>query len=353
MPESIPLFDDPDDWRQQPLVAGAAFIASAAFVALGQRRPRALGGERAPDQPLKRSSATVYLAMFANLMRWLYGHGKTLFTLTADDLQRFLDQGEEVDGVFVQRLNSAIRLRYLRLVERILLHLQVTPNAAQHACFALYRQRGTRAVGRDAPKAVLDETEQQAFLQALPAIPAPTARNAATRWKRRRDRAMQALMLGAGLRVSEVLALRINQVGQPDANGSVPIALDTGAANQVTRPHRTHLRPFAVPDVMDWLAQRLDERDGGKLLFPAAPGSHALLDAATVYRQVKKTFRRAGLDPQRWGGRTLRNSFAVRELEQTGSTELVGELMGHRLQRSTEYYQEALVRLRRRAARTT
>jgi hypothetical protein len=30
-----------------------------------------------------------------------------------------------------------------------------------------------------------------------------------------------------------------------------------------------------------------------------------------------------------------------------------GELMGHRLQRSTEYYQEALVRLqRRRAVRT-
>ncbi|MBC7702408.1 MAG: hypothetical protein H7274_00485 [Rhodoferax sp.] len=54
---------------------------------------------------------------------------------------------------------------------------------------------------RDCQPAVLDETEQQAFLQALPAIPAPTTRNAATRWKRRRDRAMQALMLGARLRV--------------------------------------------------------------------------------------------------------------------------------------------------------
>jgi integrase/recombinase XerD len=57
-----------------------------------------------------------------------------------------------------------------------------------------------------------------------------------------------------------------------------------------------------------------------------------------VYRQVRATFERAGIDVARLGGRTLRNAFAVRELKQGGSFELVGEFMGHRKLRSTQAY---------------
>ena len=64
------------------------------------------------------------------------------------------------------------------------------------------------------------------------------------------------------------------------------------------------------------------------------------MDKATVYRQVKKTFERAGLEMPRQGGRTLRNTFAVRELEKE-SVELVGQLLGLERQRSTEAYLNA------------
>ena len=148
-------------------------------------------------------------------------------------------------------------------------------------------------------------------------------------------------MLGAGLKVSEVVALRLDQIGAPDSSGSVPILLDRGAANSVTRAHRTQLRPFAAAEVLAWVATRRAETARTNLLFPAAPECHRMLDPATVYRQVKATFARAGIDPKRWGGRTLRNTFAVRELVETGSVELVGEFLGHRLERSTLYYQNA------------
>ena len=339
MPESQALFDEENDWRSQPMVAFAAFVRSIEFVDLGRRRHAAQVDATAHPRPLKASSATVYLRMFGTVVRWLDAHGKTLFDITPVDLEQFLDQSTVANGQRVKKLNSAIRIRYLRLIERVLIHLAVVPNPAQHLCFAMYRQRQSGIAGRDEPKAVLSDAEQNAFMQALPFVaPAtPGQRD----WKRRRDRAMQALMLGAGLTVAEVLALRLDQIGARDAGGSVPIALDTGAANSVTRPHRTQLRPFAVEEVLSWVATRQMEKSVSKLLFPAKAGSNLLLNPATVYRQVKATFERAGIDPKRWGGRTLRNTFAVRELAETGSTELVGEFLGHRLQRSTLYYQAA------------
>lgn len=337
MPETRPLFDQASDWRTQPLVAFAAFVRSEQFVELGMRRRADLGS--AATTPIKASSAHVYLRMFGTVVRWLAARGKTIYDITPIDLEQFLEQASEQRGTIVKKLNSAIRIRYLRLVERVLVHLQVEPNPARHLCFAIYRQHQRGLAGRDAAKAVLSDAEQAAFMHALPAESAGTTAQA--RWKRRRDRAMQALMLGAGLKVSEVLALRVDQIGARDAAGSVPIALDAGAANSVTRAHRTQLRPFAVTEVLAWVATRKVEQRRSKLLFPTTPESNLLLNPATVYRQVKATFGRAGIDPKRWGGRTLRNTFAVRELVETGSTELVGEFLGHRLQRSTLYYQQA------------
>ncbi|WP_344761321.1 tyrosine-type recombinase/integrase [Actimicrobium antarcticum] len=267
-------------------------------------------------------------------------------------MMHFLEHGEMINGVFVKRLNSAIRIRYIRLLERILTHMKVSPNPAQHACFDIYRERRSKLAGQDAPKVILEPADQHAFMQALPALPEATQGNEMRRWKGQRSRAMQALMLGAGLKVSEVLTLRMNQIGNVDTTGSLPVSLDSGAANHTTRDHRSQLRPFAVTEVTDWLAVRRSDKDASQLLFPAKRGINAPLDLATVYRQVKATFKRAGINAERWGGRTLRNAFAVRELEETGSTELVGELMGHRQERSTLYYQEAAALKKKVAVRS-
>jgi hypothetical protein len=67
------------------------------------------------------------------------------------------------------------------------------------------------------------------------------------------------------------------------------------------------------------------------------------LHKATVYRQVKATFERAGLAVPRAGGRTLRNTFASQQLRQgTPQSELTGAL-GLALERSAEAYKYAKV----------
>jgi integrase len=107
--------------------------------------------------------------------------------------------------------------------------------------------------------------------------------------------------------------------------------------NGTSDHHETQLRPFAVREVQAWIAERVERKIPGALLFPASLQGGAL-DKAAVYRQVKAAFTRAGLDVERRGGRTLRNTFAVRELEAGQPLEHVKALMGHRELRSTEKY---------------
>jgi site-specific recombinase XerD len=175
-------------------------------------------------------------------------------------------------------------------------------------------------------------------MRALPEAAPAAGEDVTPAWKRRRDRAMQAMMLGAGLKVSEVIGVYTENVHEKESTGSIPITISPGSAGGIVRWHQTQLRPFAAPEVLQWLEERIALKVPGPLLFPAALEG-GRLNKATVYRQVKATFERAGIDVARLGGRTLRNAFAVRELKAGESIELVGEFMGHRKRRSTEAYE--------------
>jgi hypothetical protein len=61
----------------------------------------------------------------------------------------------------------------------------------------------------------------------------------------------------------------------------------------------------------------------------------------TVYRQVKATFERAGINVDRHGGRTLRNTFAVEELRDGGTKTDLKKYLGLALERSAELYELA------------
>lgn len=145
------------------------------------------------------------------------------------------------------------------------------------------------------------------------------------------------MMLGAGLKVSEVIGTSTEHVGTPDATGCLPVTVSPVSTAGTSRWHQTQLRQFATHEVLIWKTERMLLKIPGPLLFPASLQG-GRLDKATLYRQVKATFQRAGIDIQRLGGRTLRNSFAVRELNDGVSIELVGEFMGHRKRKSTEHY---------------
>jgi len=317
------LFDTRDTWHTDPALAFASFLQSPEFQLLSRRHLRRQDDEvAAPPAPIRSSSAIVYRAMWAKFLRWLAERQRDLFDVTSADLLAFLDYRNEEGHA---ERSSLIKLRYLRVFERVYTHLQVPINPARNAMFDALQAGHRSPVGRDDDKVSLTDAQQAAFMLALPAP---------DNWKRRRDRAMQAMMLGAGLKVSEVIGLRMGQVDEPDGI-EIPITI-TAARGGTAREHRAMLRAFAVDEVARWLRERRALGIAGALLFPATVQG-GLLNAATVYRNVKKTFAAAAIAVPRKGGRTLRNAYAIRELK-TESLEHVGELLGHRKRRSTEYY---------------
>lgn len=344
------LFDNEKIWASDPATAFQAFVLSPEFQLLGRRKISA--AVDAVPAPMRASSAKIYILMFGKFIRWLDARNLTLHQVTSTDILAFLEHASDRSATDAQAppkkdLNSSIRIRYLRIFERVFQHLQRHPNPARHAAFDIYKSSDKQLRGADLEKVAMTDAEQIAFMAALPAAPAadPTLPSAGRTsasmpvrgWKRRRDRAMQAMMLGAGLKVSEVIGIVTDSVGTVDATGCVPVTVSPASTAGTSRWHQTQLRAFAVHEVLNWKKERTALKIPGALLFPATLQG-GVLDKATVYRQVKATFERAGISVQRLGGRTLRNSFAVRELTAGASIELVGEFMGHRKRKSTEQY---------------
>lgn len=334
MDQQSDIFDIPPIWKTAPLDAFGAFVMSAEFVELG-RHAVARGEDGKPLRTLSPASARIYVLMFGSFLRWIGQRQLRLHEVSAGDIKQFLEAEHLQQDKRVKKLNSLIRVRYLRLLERMYAHLQIHPNPARHAAFDVYR---TSAAGRDKPKAYLSEKEQIAFLAQLPVAKALDPQSMEDpSWKKRRDRAMLAMMLGAGLTVAEVLSLRVDQVGPKDATGCVPIHLRKFLKKGV-QAHETVLRAFAAPYVLPWIAERKLHKIPSKLLFPATLVSDEPLNKATVYRHAKAAFEKAGIEVERMGGRTLRNSFAVRELANGQPPELVKQMMGHYELRSTLMY---------------
>ena len=316
-------------WDQNPLGAFTAFVATKDFV-LTSRRLYA----QAPE-PLAPESAAIYTFMFGKFAHWLASEGIVMSRVTQPDLVRFLavkSDGNRLD------LNSKIAYRYLRLLDRCYQHLGIMPNPAQHAIFDVLKSGQT---AKDASMIALTEPQLDSFLAALPASTA-RQRSQFVGWKRRRDRAMQVVMLLAGLRVAEAVGLLIGEIGhQSDIDGNLEIFLTPIEKHETSYEHTTVLRQRGVAELLNWLSERAALKIPGPLVFPADMRG-AALNKATVYRQVRATFERAGIAVSRSGGRTLRNTFAVQELRNGATKAELTEYLGLALESSTETYNDTL-----------
>lgn len=339
------LFEKASHWQADPITAFGGFVSSIDFVELG-RRPKKLAE---PDElkPLSRSSIEAYTSMFAKYVRWMDKQGLTICAVTHEQILSFLDVAmEPVRKGRAKDLNSEIRVRYVRMLERVYQHIGARPNPAGKAAHALFSVPG--AAGRDSPKVWLAQDQQDSFVEALHQASAEDDESAKA-WRWRRDAAMMALMIGAGLTVTEVIGLYIENIGYPDQDGSVPITVWPTAGSELSRHHTTILRPFAVPFVMSWVAERKTMPLPNELLFPATRKGRRVVPA-TLYRQVKAAFAEAGIALQREGGRTLRNTFAQREIEAGTSIDRLGEFLGLHDRRSVERYIQASTAVRDRAS---
>ncbi len=173
---------------------------------------------------------------------------------------------------------------------------------------------------RRAPRA-LTKTEEARLLRAL------------ERGGSARDRALIGLLLFAGLRVGEVVALRREDVKLSERKGKVTVRAGKGLKRrEVPLGHeaREYLRP--------WLAEHR-----GEWIFPGQEGNH--ISARAVQNMLKKYAWLARLEPEKVTPHVLRHTFATRLLREGKDLVIVAALLGHaRLDTTAQYtlpsYQE-------------
>ncbi len=313
-------------WDADPVKAFKEFVATEAFAETG-RRARADGTIKV----LSAESAKIYKFMFNNLAGWIQEQGLTFSTATQADLLRFIARTEKGKPV----LNSKIAYRYLRLLERCYEHLAVTPNPAQQAILQIDRAH----IKKDDAGRSLSDEQLERFFAALPAD-APRKRRSTPfdGWKRRRDRAMQVVIALAGLKVTEAVGLLVSEVGrQAGIDGSLVLTITPDEKNDTSHEHEVTLPREGVEELRAWLEERAAMAIPGEFVFPANLAGNRLT-RKTVYVQMRATFERAGLDLARSGGRTLRNTFARKQLDEGAKPEELKDVLGLALERSAADY---------------
>lgn len=136
------LFDVHSIWLSQPQKAFDSFVQTPEFLELGRRLPAMDAvGEVDHPRPMRKSTVNTYRAMFGNFLNWVDKHAQQIVFLevTSDHIHGFLEDRQD-DNKDKRKLNSTIRIRYLRILERVFAHLKIDPNPARHAAFDVYNQ---------------------------------------------------------------------------------------------------------------------------------------------------------------------------------------------------------------------
>lgn len=270
-------------------------------------------------------TAVVYRAMWGKLLRWSGEQGLPPLKWSAAQIGAFLD---------AQDLHKRHRYRYARLIERIFHHLaSLQQNLHNPASQAV---KSHLAEGENDPTAFLLPGERDLLVARIlaPGLPAERDGKAGkdgispTAWKRARDVALLAVLLGGGLKVAEVRALRIDSIKRVN-DGAMSIRMvrpDNGRAYTVP------LFGFARAPLRQWLALRAAADTLGDLVFPAMANGRPM-HAASVYRRVEILLEEAGVlagRSERASPQTLRNTCGAMHFDAGATPAAVAQLLGMR-----------------------
>lgn len=319
--------NDKENWKADPISAFDHFVRTVDFVKLGYRNPiyAIVSDEENALRPLRDSTVNVYKSMFQHFIKWIVAQPVSLYEIRKLHILAFINAEHSANGKPPKKLQSLIRLKYLRLLERTFERMGVSPNPAMEAAIETTKNR---QVGKNADSAFLSVTEITKLMHALPE---PTS------WKRIRDRAILATLVGAGLKPSEVLGLWVENIGRFTTGRTVPITVSAASVGGSSRWHQTQLDHYAVPELQRWIEIRATLSIATEILFPSNLEG-AKLDQSTLYRTAKRCFEKAGFNPMRFGGRTLRNTFAVHELEKGTPINELKEFLGVAEDKSMNMY---------------
>ncbi|KVF02778.1 integrase [Burkholderia vietnamiensis] len=314
-PEEKDLFDrGASDWIVSPDTAFDAWLAM---------------------QEYRRSSADVYRAQWGAFLAWLRANQKNLATVDTASIANFVGE---------LPIRKTQRMRYLRLIERVLDHIRQTELASTNpARFIAQDGEATWRHARDnEPTGFLTPAERAKLLAHLFS---PIGVSGSAYWKERRDRALVAAFLGAGVKTGEARVLTISCINTSGTSLHIPSTHPDFA-------RETHLASFAIALLEAWLVERKRQNIAGDLVFPASHAGRPM-HKATMLRAIDAIVESAGLASSRTARaspQTLRNTYAAELFEHDVPPERVGKWLGfvrpissNRLHRAWKNWREELL----------
>ena len=261
------------------------------------------------ERGLASNTLAAYRADLVALGRWLAGREVSLTLATRPDLLAFI--AARVEGGARPR-STARQLSSFRRFYRFL----VRDGAVREDPTA---QIAMPRIGRSLPKS-LSEAEVESLL-AAPAIADPLGH---------RDRAMLEVLYATGLRVSELVNLRVGQVN-----------LTQGVIRVVGKGNRERLIPLGE-EAVRWLGGFVTGARGEILLdrttdylFPTRRGDRMTRQA--FWHIIKRYARKSGVDRE-LSPHTLRHAFATHLLNHGADLRVVQMLLGHSDLSTTQIY---------------
>ena len=259
------------------------------------------------EQGLAAATLSAYRGDLSLFSRWLSNRGRGLEEARRLDVLDFLSEHAHWPPRTVARRLSALRRFYQ--------HLEREGRIQGNPCDRIDAPR----LGRPLP-GVLTEQEVERLLVA-PDVEAALGI---------RDRAMLEVLYATGLRVSELVGLRSEQV-----------SLLQGVLRVVGKGGKERLVPLGEPAV-DWLERFLERGRAAILgakqspaLFPTARGRAMTRQA--FWHLVKRYARHAGISRD-ISPHTLRHAFATHLLDHGADLRVVQMLLGHRDISTTQIY---------------
>ena len=259
------------------------------------------------EQGLAAATLSAYRGDLSLFSRWLSNRGRGLEEARRLDVLDFLSEHAHWPPRTVARRLSALRRFYQ--------HLEREGRIRGNPCDRIDAPR----LGRPLP-GVLTEQEVERLLVA-PDVEAALGI---------RDRAMLEVLYATGLRVSELVGLRSEQV-----------SLLQGVLRVVGKGGKERLVPLGEPAV-DWLERFLERGRAAILgaqqspaLFPTARGRAMTRQA--FWHLVKRYARHAGISRD-ISPHTLRHAFATHLLDHGADLRVVQMLLGHRDISTTQIY---------------
>ncbi len=261
------------------------------------------------ERGLSTNTAAAYRRDLLKLTQWLGTAGSTLLEADAAVLRAFLAH------LFHSGQNPRSAARALSSV-RAFYRYQVSVGALSVDPAADIE---SPRIGRPLPDSVTESDVERLLQQ--PDVNRPRGL---------RDRALLELLYATGLRVSELVTLRLNQINR-----------QAGVIRVVGKGGRERLVPVGE-EALAWLGRYSDDRrtapagrSPSPYLFPGRSGRH--LTRQTVWHSIKRYARGAGITAD-ISPHTLRHAFATHLLNHDADLRVVQMLLGHVDLSSTQIY---------------